>query len=134
FVATGALGLVWLLFWFPFYREVGGALTGAPNHATVRWTGLFAHRQTWAFIVGKLMADPVWGVYLYWLPKFLDSKYGVKLGQLAAPIIVVYLIADVGSGGGGWLSSALIERGGWGDGAGQATVLVRERLVGPTTV
>ena len=133
FVATGALGLVWLLLWIPFYRDVGGR---AENSAgpKVQWTRLFAHRQTWAFIVGKLMADPVWWFYLYWLPKFLDSRYGVKLGQLAAPIIVVYLIADVGSVGGGWLSSALIKRGWTVNRARKTTMLAMALLIVPTTL
>jgi len=134
FVATGALGVVWLLFWIPFYRDGSAPAIGSPRRSTVRWTGLFAHRQTWAFIVGKLMADPVWWFYLYWLPKFLDAKYGVKLGQLAAPLIVVYLIADVGSVGGGWLSSALIKRGWSVNRARKATMLAMALLIVPTTL
>ncbi|HXQ77926.1 MAG TPA: MFS transporter, partial [Gemmatimonadaceae bacterium] len=111
FVGTGVLGLLWLAFWIPLYRDAHARTPRSDTAAPLRWTHLFAHRQTWAFVVGKLMADPVWWFYLYWLPKFLDTRYGVKLGQLAAPIIVVYLIADVGSVGGGWMSSALIKRG-----------------------
>jgi ACS family hexuronate transporter-like MFS transporter len=133
FVATGALGLLWLLLWIPFYRDVGGRVENSAG-AKVQWTHLFAHRQTWAFIVGKLMADPVWWFYLYWLPKFLDAKYGVKLAQLAAPIIVVYLIADVGSVGGGWLSSALIKRGWTVNRARKTTMLAMALLIVPTTL
>jgi ACS family hexuronate transporter-like MFS transporter len=134
FVATGALGLIWLLLWIPLYRnpETGG--DGSVTVATVPWTSLFGHRQTWAFIVGKLMADPVWWFYLYWLPKFLDAKYGVKLAQVAAPIIVVYLIADVGSVGGGWISSALIKRGWSVNRARKATMLAMALLIVPTTL
>ncbi|HMI55950.1 MAG TPA: MFS transporter, partial [Gemmatimonadaceae bacterium] len=100
FVVTGALGFLWLLLWIPLYRNPPTAGNAEVAGARVPWVSLFGHRQTWAFIVGKLMADPVWWFYLYWLPKFLDAKYGVKLAQVAAPIIVVYLIADVGSVGG----------------------------------
>jgi ACS family hexuronate transporter-like MFS transporter len=134
FVATGALGLLWLLLWIPLYRnpETSGDATVAV--ARVPWVSLFAHRQTWAFIVGKLMADPVWWFYLYWLPKFLDAKYGVKLAQVAAPIIVVYLIADVGSVGGGWTSSALIKRGWSVNRARKATMLAMALLIVPTTL
>jgi len=134
FVATGALGLIWLLIWIRLYRnpETGG--DGSVTVATVPWTSLFGHRQTWAFIVGKLMADPVWWFYLYWLPKFLDAKYGVKLAQVAAPIIVVYLIADVGSVGGGWISSALIQRGWSVNRARKATMLAMALLIVPTTL
>jgi ACS family hexuronate transporter-like MFS transporter len=133
FVATGALGLLWLAIWIPLYRNppLNPAAFSAPR---VPWVSLFGHRQTWAFIVGKLMADPVWWFYLYWLPKFLDAKYGVKLAQVAAPIIVVYLIADVGSVGGGWTSSALIKRGWSVNRARKATMLAMALLIVPTTL
>jgi len=133
FVVTGALGLFWLLLWIPLYRSPPA--TGASvTDARVPWVSLFGHRQTWAFIVGKLMADPVWWFYLYWLPKFLDAKYGVKLAQVAAPIIAVYLIADVGSVGGGWLSSALIKRGWSVNRARKVTMLAMALLIVPTTL
>jgi len=134
FVGTGALGLLWLLLWIPLYRNAPRDRDASVANAKVPWVSLFGHRQTWAFIVGKLMADPVWWFYLYWLPKFLDAKYGVKLAQVAAPIIVVYLIADVGSVGGGWTSSALIKRGWSVNRARKATMLVMALLIVPTTL
>src|SRR5205807_679135 len=72
-----------------------------PAVFAVPWVRLLGLKQTWAFAAGKLFADPVWWFYLYWLPKFLDTKYGIRLAQLALPLIVVYVIADVGSVGGG---------------------------------
>ena len=134
FVGTGALGLLWLLLWIPLYRNAPHDRDASVANAKVPWVSLFGHRQTWAFIVGKLMADPVWWFYLYWLPKFLDAKYGVKLAQVAAPIIVVYLIADVGSVGGGWTSSALIKRGWSVNRARKATMLAMALLIVPTTL
>ena len=131
FVATGALGLLWLLLWIPLYRNPPMSDTRVVQ-PRVPWASLFGYRQTWAFIVGKLMADPVWWFYLYWLPKFLDAKYGVKLAQVAAPIIVVYLIADAGSVGGGWVSSALIKRGWSVNRARKATMLAMALLIMPT--
>jgi MFS transporter, ACS family, hexuronate transporter len=111
FIVTGALGFVWLVLWIPLYREDSSEVLGPRSEVgrvaaapTVPWASLFGYRQTWAFVAGKLLADPVWWFYLYWLPKFLDTKYGVQLAQVAMPIIAVYLIADVGSVGGGWLS------------------------------
>jgi ACS family hexuronate transporter-like MFS transporter len=133
FVATGGLGLLWLALWIPLYRSAPQTGISAASKR-VPWVSLFGHRQTWAFIVGKLMADPVWWFYLYWLPKFLDAKYGVKLAQVAAPIIVVYLIADVGSVGGGWTSSALIKRGWSVNRARKATMLAMALLIVPTTL
>jgi len=134
FVATGGLGILWLLIWIPLYRDADRQSGDRVVSQRVRWTKLFGHRQTWAFIVGKLMADPVWWFYLYWLPKFLDAKYGVKLAQVAAPIIVVYLIADIGSVGGGWTSSALIKRGWTVNRARKATMLAMALLIVPTTL
>jgi MFS transporter, ACS family, hexuronate transporter len=131
FVATGALGLLWLLFWIPLYRNADKPVTAGPVQRE-RWLSFFGYRQTWAFIAGKAMADPVWWFYLYWLPKFLDAKYDVKLGQVAAPIIVVYLIADVGSIGGGWMSSALINRGWSVNRARKTTMLAMAVLIVPT--
>src|SRR5205807_995723 len=112
FVAVGALGLLWLLLWLALYRSPpADTHPDEPAGARVPWIRLLGVRQTWAIVVGKLMADPIWWFYLYWLPKFLDAKYGIKLAQVALPLIVVYLVADVGSIAGGWLSSGLMKRG-----------------------
>lgn len=132
FVATGALGFLWLLLWIPLYRNPPAS--AAASATQVPWVSFFRYRQTWAFIFGKLLADPVWWFYLYWLPKFLDAKYGVKLAQVAAPIIAVYLIADVGSVGGGWISSALIKRGWSVNRARKTTMLAMALLIVPTTL
>jgi MFS transporter, ACS family, hexuronate transporter len=142
FIVTGALGFAWLALWIPLYRNAAGESSEFPVPSSERdsgrpmvpWLSLFGHRQTWAFVVGKLLADPIWWFYLYWLPKFLDSQYGVTLAQLALPIIVVYLIADVGSVGGGWLSSALIKRGWSVNRARKATMLAMALLIVPTTL
>ncbi|MGH7652031.1 MAG: MFS transporter, partial [Gemmatimonadaceae bacterium] len=133
FVATGALGFLWLFIWIPLYRNPEQDGNSSVATESPPWLSFFRHRQTWAFIVGKLMADPVWWFYLYWLPKFLDAKYGVTLAQIAAPIIVVYLIADVGSVGGGWMSSALIKRGWSVNRARKVTMLAMALLILPTT-
>lgn len=133
FVATGALGLLWLVVWIPLYRDAPRDAERQPDRRILLGK-LFARRQTWAFIVGKFMADPVWWFYLYWLPKFLDAKYGVKLAQVAAPLIVVYLLADAGSVGGGWLSSTLIKRGWSVNRARKTAMLVMALLIVPTTL
>lgn len=57
------------------------------------------------------MTDPIWWVYLFWLPKFLNTTYGLNITQIGLPLVVIYVVADVGSIGGGWLSSTLIKRG-----------------------
>ena len=144
FILTGALGFLWLLVWIPLYRDpalhpnVSPAelqlirADGPETGASVPWLRLLGYRQTWAFAAGKLLADPVWWFYLYWLPKFLDAKYGVKLSGLALPLIVVYLIADVGSIGGGWLSSAFLARGWSLNRARKTAMLLMACLIVPT--
>ena len=73
--------------------------------------------------MGKALTDPVWLCYLFWLPKFLDANFGVHLAGLAAPLIVIYMAADVGSVTGGWISGALINRG-WSVNLGRKTALL----------
>jgi MFS transporter, ACS family, hexuronate transporter len=144
FLATGALGFVWLAFWLWLYRppeehpRVNAAelayIRSDPVEATtpIAWTSLLGHRQTWAFVIGKFLTDPIWWFYLYWLPKFLDAQFGVKLATVAAPLIAIYLVADVGSVFGGWLSSALIKRG-WTVNRGRKTaMLIAALLIVPT--
>ena len=123
FIVTGAIGFIWLLFWLAAYRdpalhprvspaELAHIRSDPPDQPfAASWIGLLRHRQTWAFIVGKSFTDPVWFFYLFWLPKFLDTNWGVKLSGLAAPLVAIYVLADVGSVGGGWFSSRLIASG-----------------------
>jgi MFS transporter, ACS family, aldohexuronate transporter len=145
FIVTGSLGFLWVLVWLVLYREPGrharvtaeelALIHSDPPDGTaprVAWLDLLTHRQTWAFAAGKLLADPIWWFYLYWLPKFLDARYGLTLTQLALPLIVVYLVADAGSVGGGWLSSALIKRGWSVNRARKTTLLAMALLIVPT--
>lgn len=122
FIATGALGFLWLLLWWPIYRhpDVHPRL-GAAERAyiqsdpaepgqSVPWLKLLPHRQTWAFAIGKFMTDPIWWLYLFWIPDFFSRNYGLDLRGMGLPLVAIYQIASVGSIGGGWLSSALIRR------------------------
>jgi ACS family hexuronate transporter-like MFS transporter len=80
----------------------------------IPWVRLIPHRQTWAFAVAKFMTDPIWWFYLFWIPGFLHDHYHVPADSITSfglPLVVIYLAADVGSVGGGWLSSMLIKRG-----------------------
>ncbi|OLB00913.1 MAG: hypothetical protein AUH23_00220 [Gemmatimonadetes bacterium 13_2_20CM_1_69_27] len=119
FLATGALDLIWLTLWVALYRDPARQ----PREDTMSWRSLIGRRQTWAFIVGKALTDPVWLFYLFWLPKFLDASFGVRLAGLAAPLVVIYVAADVGSITGGWMSGALIKRG-WSVNRGRKTALL----------
>ncbi len=100
----------------------------------MRWLHLLSFRQTWTFVVGKFLTDGVWWFYLFWLPKFLDARYGIKLGKLALPIIIIYLVADIGSVGGGWLSGALIKRGWEVHKARKTALLIAALLIVPTAM
>ena len=139
FVATGALDLAWLAVWLTIYRQPSehprlsdaelAWIRSDPVEPAghVPWRSLLARRQTWAFIVGKAMTDPVWLFYLFWLPKFLDTTFGVRLAGLAAPLVVIYVAADIGSVTGGWVSGALIKRG-WSVNRGRKTALLAAAL------
>ncbi len=123
FVITGALGFVWLAFWLLLYRkpEEHPRVTAAEldyirsdpqeSVAKIRWLALLAHRQTWAYVAGKFMIDPIWWFYLFWVPDFLQRQHGLALIRIGLPIMVIYVVSDVGSIAGGWLSSWLIGRG-----------------------
>lgn len=144
FVITGALGFLWLALWLAVYRapenhpRVSGEelafIQSGPVESTkpVPWLSVLRYRQAWAFIAGKFITDPVWWFYLFWLPKFLDARYGVKLSQLALPLVAIYLLADVGSVGGGWLSGFFIRRGWSVNRARKITMLIAAVSIVPT--
>ncbi len=123
FVATGVLGFVWLIFWLLLYHKpeahprISSAELAyiqsdpADPEGSVSWMRLLPRRETWAFILGKFLTDPVWWFYLFWLPKYLQEKFGLGLMQIVLPTLIVYNAASIGSVGGGWLSSRLIKGG-----------------------
>ena len=135
FVATGAIGLLWLLAWLPIYRqpeehprlspsELAYIRSDPPDPVTrVTWSAVLPKRQAWAFMLGKFLTDPVWWLYLFWVPDFLNRNYQIDLRLVGPPLVVIYLVADVGSIGGGWLSSALIKRG-WSVNAARKTAML----------
>ena len=135
FIVTGVLGFVWLAFWWPLYRrpeehprvsaqELAYITSDPPDPAVnIPWRTLLPHRQTWAFMLGKFLTDPVWWLYLFWIPDFLNRNHGIDLKTIGPPLVAIYLVADVGSIGGGWLSSALIRRG-WSVNAGRKTAML----------
>jgi ACS family hexuronate transporter-like MFS transporter len=135
FVVTGALGFLWLLAWIPLYHEperhprVSASelayIRSDPQESITRlpWSAVLPHRQTWAFMIGKFLTDPVWWLYLFWVPDFLNRNHGIDLRLVGPPLVVIYLVADVGSIGGGWLSSTLITRG-WSVNAARKTAML----------
>jgi MFS transporter, ACS family, hexuronate transporter len=123
FIFTGALGFVWLVFWLGFYRrpeEHPRCIASERQYiqsdpvappGKLSWARLLRYRQTWAFATGKFMVDPIWWFYLFWIPDYLQRQHGLRLTQIGLPILVIYVISDVGSVAGGWLSSVLIRHG-----------------------
>ena len=136
FIITGAFGFIWLIFWFIFYAppekqkrlkkpeydyihsdldEQEPAPDASGSDSTigkkVPWLTLLKYNQTWAFILGKFLTDPVWWFFLFWLPAFLQAQYGLTGTEIAIPIAVVYTMSSVGSIFGGWLPLYFIKRG-----------------------
>ncbi len=122
FVLTGAVGFAWLILWLLLYRNPEHhpyCTSGEREHiqsdpveyaGKIKWRELLSHRQTWAFAAGKFMIDPIWWFYLFWIPDYLQREHGLHLTQIGLPILVIYVISDLGSVAGGWLSSTLIRR------------------------
>ena len=135
FVITGVLGFGWVIWWFMSYRDpdthpgVNAAelaiIQSDPveKTAAIPWSRLLPHRQTWAFAAGKFLTDPIWWLYLFWVPDFLKRNHDLDLKTMGLPLVVIYLVADVGSIGGGWLSSHLIKRG-WSTNAARKTAML----------
>ncbi len=123
FLVTGALSAIWLVVWLLWYRapEKQPRLSAAelayirsdPPEATTKapWSRILRHRQAWAFVAAKFMTDPIWWFFLFWLPKFLHSEYGLTLLGLGLPLVVIFVLADVGSILGGWLAGRFIRLG-----------------------
>jgi ACS family hexuronate transporter-like MFS transporter len=135
FIITGALGFLWLAAWLLLYGPPRGhkRVSATELHliesdpadkvATYPWRHLLPRRQTWAFGLGKFLTDPVWWFYLFWLPLYFQETFHLKLTQLPLPMLVIYNVSSVGSIGGGWLSSGLINRG-WSINAARKTAML----------
>jgi ACS family hexuronate transporter-like MFS transporter len=123
FLCTGLLSALWLIAWLLTYRtpeqhpgmsaaELAYIRSDAAEPPTrLPWMQILRYRQAWAFIAAKFMTDPIWWFFLFWLPKFLHAEYGLTLLGLGAPLIAIFVCADVGSIAGGWLAGRLIRRG-----------------------
>jgi ACS family hexuronate transporter-like MFS transporter len=129
FIITGAIGFIWLIFWMIFYEipsrhksigpaeydyihsDVEEASEIANKDTKVKWAELFKIRQTWSFIIGKLLTDPIWWFFLFWLPSYFASTFHLDLTKPSLPLVIVYTATTVGSIGGGYLSSWFIKKG-----------------------
>ena len=110
FVFTASLGFLWVALWYALYRQPPVAAEDKDEPA-VGWLQALGLRQTWGFAIAKFLTDPVWWFYLYWLPPYLYDVRKFNLSEIGWALPAVYLMADVGSVGGGWISGWLIRRG-----------------------
>ena len=127
FIITGAIGFIWLIFWWIFYEipsrqpRLGAAEyayihsdvdePAGENEQPVKWLQLFRVRQTWAFFFGKLLTDPIWWFFLFWLPSYFSSTFQIDLKKPSLELAIVYTATTIGSIGGGYLSGYFIRLG-----------------------
>jgi ACS family hexuronate transporter-like MFS transporter len=127
FIITGGLGFIWLVFWIIFYeipsrkkkldpKEYEFILSDnelpAPEAGEkVKWSSLFKLKQTWSFVIGKFLTDPIWYFFLTWLPDYFSKTFHLDLKKPTLPLIIIYTATTLGSIGGGYLSSYFIKKG-----------------------
>jgi ACS family hexuronate transporter-like MFS transporter len=111
FVITGAAGFVWIAVWLATYKSVPASATAPQASERYPWSRVLRDRTVWGLAAARMIADPVWYFYLFWLPKYMSDQYGMGLVQVATFAWIVYLAADFGSIGGGVLSGVLVKRG-----------------------
>lgn len=143
FFVTGLFGVAWLAVWWAIYRHPS-------DHARVTreeldwirqdpadpvekigWGRLLTVKETWAYALGKFLIDPIWWFFLFWLPGYLFERYDLDLKTFGLPLAAIYLISDVGSVAGGWLSSKLIKMGRTPNFARKVTMLISALCVLP---
>lgn len=126
FIITGAIGFVWLLFWLYYYEipnrhkkvteeELAHIHSDneedTSNEKPLTWGTLFRVRQTYVFIIGKLLTDPIWWFFLFWLPSYFSTSFNLDLKKPGWPLVIIYMATSIGSIGGGYLSSYFIQKG-----------------------
>lgn len=123
FYITGLFGIIWLAAWWAIYRhprehpKVTAAELAwieqdpADPVEPIAWGKLLTYRETWAYALGKFLIDPIWWFFLFWLPGYLFERYDMDLKTFGLPLAAIYLISDIGSVAGGWMSSRLIKAG-----------------------
>jgi ACS family hexuronate transporter-like MFS transporter len=149
FIVTGSFSLIWLILWLKIYRRPqehskvsAGELAfinsdssanpdGPRGMTNLNWRTLLRVPETWAYALARFLIDPIWWMFLFWLPDFFAKRYSLDLEHFGPPLVVVYLVSDVGSISGGWLSSRLIRLGYTVNRARKLTMLLASVLVMP---
>lgn len=131
FLIVGAVGLIWLLFWFIFYDKPENqknitqseldyinsdklnddGIVEVEDAEKVSWAKLLGYKQTWAFAFGKFMTDGVWWFFLFWLPSYLKVQYDMEGTAIMIPLTVLYSMTMIGSVGGGWFPAYFMKKG-----------------------
>jgi ACS family hexuronate transporter-like MFS transporter len=125
FIITGALGFIWLIFWWVMYEiptrkkglskaefdHIHSDEDAAATGGKVSWGKMLRVRQTWAFVFGKFFTDPIWWFFLFWLPGYFSDTFKLDLSKPGWPLVIVYSCTTIGSIGGGYLSGYLIKKG-----------------------
>ena len=110
FLTTGVFSATWIVWWSVTYRTptesmdwTRGEVIVPPPGPQPGWWTLLGYRQTWAFMLGKFLTDPVWWFLLFWLPDFFNKRFSLNLAHLGLPLVIIYCVSSVGSVFGGWL-------------------------------
>ncbi len=123
FVITGLFNIAWIAAWVLLYRRprqhprISQAeidyIESEPfvDQGRAPYSAVLRTRQAWAYMAGRFLIDPIWWTFLFWLPDFFSKRYGVDLKGFGPPLVAIYLLADVGSIFGGWLSSRMLAAG-----------------------
>jgi len=127
FWITGSLGFIWLIFWWRFYEipsrqarltpeeftliEAGKGGEEVKSSERIPWSKLFTFPQTWAFVTGKFLIDPIFWFFISWLPSYFASTFNLDMKQISPELMIIYTATTLGSIGGGYFSSELIKRG-----------------------
>jgi ACS family hexuronate transporter-like MFS transporter len=145
FLITGVLSTIWVILWLRIYKkpEVHPNVTKeelayiqedseVENEEKLPWKSVLNKRQTWAFSIAKI-TDAVWWFYLFWGAKFLADSFGVNIKNIALPFFIIYILADVGSVFGGYLSGALMRKGWTVNKARKRTLLICALIILPVS-
>lgn len=118
FLVTGIFSVIWIVWWSVRYRKpqetmdwTRGQVVVAPSAEVLPWWRLLRYRQAWGFMIGKFLTDPVWWFFLFWLPQYFHSRFGLDLTHMGPPLATVYIVSTIGSVFGGWLPKGYIRLG-----------------------
>lgn len=147
FIATGALGFVWLVFWLGIYDSPEKHKRVSPSELAyihsdpperlerVAWARIIPHRETWAFAFAKLLTDPVWWFYIFWIPRYLQGPpFNLSLIASRTPVVAIYMISCIGGIVGGWISSTMLKHGKTANAARKTAMAICALLVVPVAL